>query len=319
MQFSLVKLEVKGYITTQMRKIKNYYFSVTDYIPATTLRGAILAEYYYQKGKLDLNFYASPAYPKDTLPAHYFSPATKRKGRCFAEVKGILSQKEKELDSGDIGKALKLEGEGKPKIGTLIRLVNANSECLDMREGVNYYEQYVPESSILMHVAIDKQTASSYHQMLFAYEYKKFGDQMWTLTSSDSEVIDVINKSYIKVGRGKSRAGSLVRVEKVKDITFDEPKGLSYCLSPCIPLLFGKEFFKVKTINGTQLIIGDTSYYSGWFTTDSLSGQKPVFKTIKEGSLIYVESGKDFNKVMPGGLNFILKIDDLKSLLEKLR
>jgi len=300
----LIKLKVKGHITTQMRRVKSYYFSVTDYIPSTTLRGAILNEYYHQKGKIDENFYVSPAYPLKTAPAHYFSPATQRKGAEFREEKGILRKKDEEFLRGkSVEEILKLKGKGhKPKIGALITFSREEN-------GENVYKGKGGESVILMHVAIDKTSGAAREGMLFAYEYKYF-EELWALASESSEVIDVVKR--IRIGRSKNRVGNYVYIEKVKEVSLEEPKGLSYCLSPCVPSLFEKEFFKAK------LIIGDTSIYSGWFTNDKFSGQKPVFTTLKEGSLVYVEGVSENNKkIMAAGLNFMFKIDDLKSLLDR--
>lgn len=295
MEFILIRLNVNGYITTQMRKIKNYYFSVNNYIPAQTLRGAILAEYYYQKGKIDYNFYSSPAYPVDTAPAHYFSPAINRKSKIYVERKGVLKEKDKE--------ELDMTLEEKPKIGNLITLRGEDGN-------VYKYTEFVPETIIQMHVGIDKQSASNYIGMLYAYEYKKF-DKMWALVSAESDVID--NVSEIKVGRGRNRNGNIVKIEKVKRVELQEPEGLSYCLSPIVPKLFGKEFLRAS------YIIGEETIYSGWFTDKNISGQKPTFKAVKEGSLVYVKERKEFEKLFPAGLNFIFKIQDLKTLLDKVR
>nr|8BMW_M Chain M, CRISPR-associated protein Cas5 (Type III-D) [Saccharolobus solfataricus] len=298
----LIKLKVKGYITTQMRRIRNYYFSITNYIPSTTLRGAILAEYYNQTGKIDENFYVSPAYPIKTAPAHYFSPAKERKGDEFIEVKRILEKKEKEFEANKpIEEIMKLEIDGKhpkPKIGSLITYEGETDK-------ENKYREFSSKSIIQMHVAIDKTSISSYKGMLFAYEYKEF-DEMWAI-ASDSEVIDTVKR--IKIGRGKNRGNKVVDVEKVREVSLDQSKGLLYCLSPCIGSLFGKTFFKAK------YIIGDKSIYSGWFTVDSFSGQKPVFETLREGSLVYVESFSNEKSLMPAGLNFMLRISDLSSIL----
>ncbi|ARM76982.1 hypothetical protein B6F84_00015 [Acidianus manzaensis] len=284
-----------------MRKIKNYYFSVTDYIPSTTLRGAILAEYYYQKGKIDQNYYVSPAYPKSSAPAHYFSPAVSRKSKLFEEEKEILQKKSAEMKEGkSLEEIMKFKSEEtpKPKIGTLI--------TLNKEENEKYlYSQYSSESTIEMHVAIDKDKATSVTNMLYAYEYKKLGE-MWAL-SQPSEIIDVVET--IRVGRGKNRGNKEIQIQKVKEVEFPESEGgLSYCLSQCVTKLFGNQILSAKSI------IGDTSIYSGWFTTDEYSGQKPVFNSIKEGSLIYLD--RINVDLRPAGLNFLLSIKDLHELLK---
>ncbi|AHC52242.1 hypothetical protein SUSAZ_10325 [Sulfolobus acidocaldarius SUSAZ] len=297
MHFVLLKITVNRYITAQLRKVGNYYFSTVDYIPSTTLRGAILAEYYYQKGKIEEDFFVSPGYPINTLPSHYFSPAKDRKDKTFIETKNVLEEKDKVIGEGKISEAMKVEG--KPKIGTLITYKEDNGNQ-------NFYEQFSAESTIQMHVAIDKTSITSYQGMLFAYEYKRFGE-LWAL-AKPSEVIDLVKR--VSIGRSKNRTNNIAEVKKVRDLDLDDPKGLSYCLSQCVPSLFDKKFFDSKAI------IGDTSLYTGWFTTNLISGTKPVLKTLKEGTLIYIDKYYD-SRIMASGLNFILKIRDLKHLLDE--
>ncbi|AAY81340.1 RAMP superfamily CRISPR-associated protein [Sulfolobus acidocaldarius] len=310
MKLQLIKLVVNKYITTQMRKVKNYYFSTTDYIPATTLRGAILAEYYYQKGKIEEDFYVSPAYPQNSAPSHYFSPAEGRKGSEFVEESRILSIKNDEINKGkDMREVMNLGIDKKPRIGVIIKPNEKQKSPNETR-----YIKYTPSSTILMHVAIDKVSASSFHRMLYAYEYLKF-NEMWAL-AKPGDVIDTVEQ--IRIGRSRSRIDSIVKVQKVKEVNLEEPDGLTYCLSPCVPSLLGEKLFEIRKLSsGKTLVIGEESYYTGWFTTDTHSGAKPVFKTMKEGSLVYVEHKGDYSKLMPAGLNFMVKIEDLASLLSK--
>lgn len=307
-KFTLLRLTVNGYITTRTRKIGNYYFSVTDYIPATQLRGAILAEYYYQKGKIDDSFFSSPAFPIDSAPAHYFSPAESRKSSDFVEEKGILRRKSEELEKQALKEVLKLEGEKKPQIGVIIKKKES-----DKHE--TKYIRFSAEAFVSMHVAIEKTLASSYHRMLYAYEYKKF-DTLWAI-AKPSEVIDIIKGSKIRLGRGKNRTNALVTVDVVTEVDLPEPQGLSYCLSQCIPTLFNKQLFTVGKVDGKSVIIGNTSTYAGWFTNDKISGQKPSFVTLNEGTLVYIKDKGNYDELLPAGLNFIFGIDDLDSLLQK--
>jgi|GEM_PF-905030 hypothetical protein len=310
MKFTLLKLTVNGYITTRTRKIGNYYFSVTDYIPATQLRGALLAEYYYQTRKIDQSFFSSPAFPIDSAPAHYFSPAEGRKSREFVEEKGILRRKSEELEKQGktLREVLKLEGEKKPKIGAIIKRKESNKD-------ETRYSHFNSESFISMHVTIEKTLASSYHRMLYAYEYKRF-DTLWAI-AKPSEVIDVIKGNKVRLGRGKNRTNALIIVDVISEIDLPEPHGLSYCLSQCIPSLFGKQLFTVGKADRRSIIIGSTSIYAGWFTNDKISGQKPSFRTLSEGTLVFVKDKGSYSEVFPAGLNFMLGIDDLDSLLQK--
>jgi hypothetical protein len=310
-KFVLLKLTVNGYVMTLARRVKGYYYSLTDYIPSTQLRGALLSEYYYQKGKIDPQFFASPAYPVEAAPSHYFSPAEGRKSKKYLEEKGVLKRKSEELEKGKpLKEVLQLGSGKKPKVGTIIRREETTPTEYK-------YSGFSAESFVSMHVAIDKRLGSSYHGMLFAYEYKKLG-VLWAL-AKPSEVIDVAKSSTLKLGRGKSRSNAEVRVEAVREVDLPEPQGLSYCLSQCVPSLFGKTFFSVGKVEGKSVIIGETSVYSGWFTNDRMSGQKPSFKTLSEGSLVYVKEKGEYDKLLPAGLNFMVSVGDLGSLLDKVR
>mgnify|MGYP001770686388 CR=1 FL=1 len=312
MEVALLKLTVNGYITTLTRRVMNYYFSVTDFVPSTQVRGAILAEYYKQKGKVDMDFFVSPAFPLESAPAHYFSPASGRKSGNFVEKRGILKEKEDELSKGrPLSEVLRLNKDDKPRVGAIIRRVEVDKDSTK-------YTKYTAESAISMNVAIDKTLASARHGMLFAYEYRRFGE-LWAL-ARPSEVLDVVKGGEIRIGRGKNRGNTAVKVQVVREVELPEPEGLVYCLSQCVPSLLGKEFFKVKRDSeGVPIIVGETSTYAGWFTTDSVSGQKPSFRTLSEGTLIYIEEKRNYADLLPAGLNFALSINDLSSLLDRVR
>ena len=312
MEVALLRLKVNGYITTLTRRVMNYYFSVTDYVPATQVRGAILAEYFRQKGRTDVEFFASPAFPLDSAPSHYFSPSRGRKSGEFVEKRDVLKEKEEELSKGrKLGDVLKLGDEEKPRVGTIIMRVEAGRDY-------TRYARFTAESVVSMHVAIDKALASARHGMLFAYEYRRFGE-LWAL-ARPGEVLDAVKGGEVRMGRGKNRGSTAVKVEIVRELDLPEPKGLVYCLSQCVPSLLGREFFKVKRSgDGRQIIIGDTSTYAGWFTGESASGQKPSFRTLSEGTLVYVEESRGYSDLLPAGLNFMLSIEDLSSLLDRVR
>ncbi|QKR01119.1 hypothetical protein GWK48_10550 [Metallosphaera tengchongensis] len=296
-----------------MRRVLNYYFATSSYIPSTTLRGAILNEFYQQKKRVPVDFYASPAYPARGAPAHYFSPASGRKSEGFEEEQGILRRVEEEMkgvkdEKGLLNILSNRVKDMKPKVGTIV-LYEKNEN------GKNKYKEFHSESIVNMHVAIDKRTGSSHHGMLFAYEYKKVME-MWAL-ASPGEVLDVVKASKkILVGRGKMRSGNVVDVEVVRELSdFERPEGLVYCLSQCVPRLFGKEVLMVRRLGDRMLAIGDTSMYTGWFTTDTLRGTRPTFKVMREGTLLFVEEGK--LDLRAAGLNFAFKIPDLGELIKR--
>jgi hypothetical protein len=173
-------------------------------------------------------------------------------------------------------------------------------------EKFNYYEKVFIESSITIHTTISKKLGSSERGMLYSYEYKYF-TKLWAFASDKLEVRE------IKIGKGRSRGFGRAEVIWGKEISFDEIKegDWVYCLSQCIPSLFGRTFFE------PEVILGREDLYTGWFTRENLQGQKPVFKTLSLGSIIKLKKVIDLDYLKPAGLNFIIKIRDLRELLEK--
>ena len=287
----MLELDVRGGITTgQTRRIVNYYLLSKYYIPATTLSGAIMNAILKREGKLR-QIYTSPALPivngKPVVFSHYFSPRVSRKAKDYVEFKGVLRR-------NDVESIEKKFPESKPKVGELI--------VFDREEGgLNYYKQYEPETEVEMEVAIDRVLGSAKKGLLYAYEMLRV-DKMWALSSEGFE-------GEISLGRGKNRYYPTVEVKVRKEVELREIKEgeVVYCLTPCVPTLFGKKFIEFEEI------WGEYSIYSGWFTTDKIAGQKPVFRVLREGSLIRVKRVLD-DRLSYAGLNVVLPIEDLSEV-----
>ncbi|MUM63717.1 hypothetical protein D1867_00245 [Acidianus infernus] len=298
----VIKLKIKEPIAFSSRRIKSYYFSSADYLPAQTIRGAIIAS----KGDYSLldSYYTSPAYPvvgeKPSVPSHAFSPAKSRKCKKYEEEKGILERLKKEGEK--LLKEYPYPVEAKPKVGDLIYLTSED-------EKRNYYEKVEVPSIITQHVAISKKTGSNEGGMLYAYEYKLL-DKVWFLASDDLKLKD------LKIGKGRNRGFGSAEVESVKEIDLEEPKDgdVVYCLSQCLPS-FEKKFFDY------DFIIGKTELYLGWFTRSFdgkiITGQKPVIKVMSPGSLVRLNKIYDLDYLKPAGLNFMIKVSDLGELIKK--
>jgi hypothetical protein len=296
----VIKLKIKEPIAFSSRRIKSYYFSSADYLPAQTIRGAIIDA----KGDYSLldSYYTSPAYPvvdkKPSVPSHALSPAKSRKCKKHLEVKGILER----LKNEGVEKLLvNYPVEAKPKIGDLIYLTSED-------EKYNYYEKVEVPSIITQHVAISKKTGSNEGGMLYAYEYKLL-DEVWFLASDD------LGLKELRIGKGRNRGFGSAEVESVKEVDLNEPKegDVVYCLSQCLPF-FGKTFFDY------DFIIGRTELYLGWFTRYDgklIMGQKPVIKVLSAGSLVKLKKIYDLDYLKPAGLNFMVKISDLGELIKK--
>ncbi|BDC17513.1 hypothetical protein [Acidianus sp. HS-5] len=295
----LIKLSIKEPIAFSSRKIKNYYFSSADYIPAQAIRGALInAKEDYSL--LD-SFYTSPAYPlidgKPAVPSHAFSPAISRKSSEYIEEKGILNKVSKELLDN-----YPYPVEAKPKIGDLIYMTSED-------EKYYHYKKAEVPSVITQHVAISKKYGAGEGGMLYAYEYKLLKG-IWFLSSEDLGI-----KSF-RVGKGRSRGFGSAEVEAVKEVDLGVPKegDVVYCLSQCLPSL-GKTFFDY------DFVIGKTELYLGWFTRvvdgKTVRGQKPVIKVLSAGSLVKLKKIYDLDYLKPAGLNFMVKISDLGELIKK--
>ncbi|QOJ78812.1 hypothetical protein IG193_08705 [Infirmifilum lucidum] len=314
-----------GWLNYSSRRVMNYYLVDRDFIPATTLRGAILAEMYSQKGSVDEDFYTSPAFPvlevgaepgrggasrrlAPTAPPHALVMLKGRKGREAYELEGCIG------DASSYGPLLealkavheklkeKLESEPKPALGGLVA-------PLGKSEDLASYARVSPEATVEMHVAISKRTGSSMKGMLYAYEYKR-APKYWALVA-ETEAADYLKPGVaLRVGRGRSRAPGALRVEKVVGVKAEElaGPGVGYCITPCVPRLFGREVFQAGGA------LGYYDIYNAWFTVDGGSGFKPAFRVLAEGALVEVRERASVD-LRPAGLNLILSIGDLYGLL----
>ncbi len=221
----ILRITPKEPISFYTRAIKTYYFTTKDYIPATTIRGALLEAYLRKNNnnindfyKKSLNFYVSPAFPLNSAPAHPFLPAITRKSEKFMEEPNSLQNLSKNNVSKYLEKTLndikeKSETEEgqypKPKIGTIVKLID--HESTPYRYVSNKFS-----SIINMHVAINKFHGSSEAGMLFAYEYKEVGD-LWAIASEDLE----IDEAYI--GKSRYKGAGKVEIKKIKDYKIQNP------------------------------------------------------------------------------------------------
>ncbi len=315
-----------GWLNYASRRVMNYYLVDKDFIPATTLRGAILAEMYSQKGSVDEEFYTSPAFPvvaleaaagaggsprtAPTAPPHALVMLRDRKSGEAYELEGCLEAASshptllKALEDAYAKLREKLGSEPKPALGRLVALLGKEG-------GLAKYARAAPEATVEMHVAISKRTGSSMKGMLYAYEYKR-APKYWALVA-DTEASDYLKPGVaLRIGRGKSRAPGTLVVERVVDVRVEElaGPGVGYCITPCVPKLFGREVFPAGGA------LGHYDIYNAWFTVDGGSGSKPAFRVLGEGALVEVK-GRPGVDLRPAGLNFILSIRDLYALLSE--
>ncbi|AWR95460.1 hypothetical protein [Acidianus brierleyi] len=300
----ILRITPKEPISFYTRAIKTYYYTTKDYIPATTLRGALLESYLRNSGDLYKkisDFYVSPAFPLNSAPSHPFLPAISRKSEDFVEEPNSLQiknlQNDLERTLNEIKEKYSKDQYPKPKTGTIVKLENTNS--------IPYkYKSFGFNSIINMHVAINKFHGASESGMLFAYEYKEVGD-LWAIASEDLGV----NEAYI--GKSRYKGAGKVEVKKVKEYEIPNPNegDWAYCLSPCIEKFLDKSFFEYEEA------LGKEELYNAWFTYKDLMGRKPLLKVLSPGSIVKIKKIYNIDELKPAGLNFIIKINDLGSFL----
>ncbi|MBW9141912.1 MAG: hypothetical protein K1T65_09585, partial [Candidatus Aramenus sp.] len=188
----------------------------------------------------------------------------------------------------------------KSRPGTIIKLVKYDQSPYE-------FKSVSTKSIINMHVAINKFHASSEAGMLYAYEYKEL-PALWAIASED-----LVKEAF--VGKSRYKGAGKIKIEKIKDyqIRNPEPGSWAYCLSPCIDKLevgnSKKTYFEWETILGKQEI------YNSWFTYKDLLGRKPSLKVISPGSIVKVKEVNEIDELKPAGLNFMMKINDLRSFI----
>ncbi len=302
----ILRIIPKEPVSFYTRAIKSYYFSTKDYVPSTTVRGSLLEAYLRKTSMEDLykkmdSFYVSPAFPVSSAPAHPFLPAISRKSDDFAEepnslqIKSLKEDLQRMLD--EIKEKISKDQYPKPKPGTVVKLTDSNSTPYK-------YKSIKFNSIINMHVAINRTHGSAEAGMLYVYEYKEMGD-LWAIASEDLGV----NEAYI--GKSRYKGAGKVEVKKVKDYKMSYPKDgdWAYCLSPCLDRFLDKTFFEYDEA------LGKEEMYNSWFTYKDLMGRKPLLKVMSPGSIVKVKKIYDLDQLKPAGLNFMIKINDLRSFL----
>ncbi|NON62773.1 hypothetical protein [Acidianus sp. RZ1] len=145
MKVFITRLE--GEINYSSRSYKSYYIIFKDYMPATTIRGAIEYLYLTRFKKIDDKIYTSSAFPiiqnKPTAPAHPFMYRMERKLNDMVEEPMAIVNKTKP-------NFLKVK-ESKPPLGLLV--VESKEEYYHTRQTI--------EEKVEIHVAVCKFTDSS--------------------------------------------------------------------------------------------------------------------------------------------------------------
>ncbi|MEM0235128.1 RAMP superfamily CRISPR-associated protein [Thermofilum sp.] len=213
MKFLEVELEILSpTIVTERRSLRGF-LKALDYIPASTLRGAILSEL-YRRGIVKESFLESErarpsvitsyAYPvvdgRKTYPAHPFMYECK----ICKVVKNYLSEVIEDLEShGHLSKLAHLTCESGH-----VALESLYSKPYP-KEGKNR----VPTSRFLC-TGVSKERGTSEIGMLYEYEAIAPGRKFWATMAVPDELEEHVDGLEVRIGRGISRGFGRSRIIK---------------------------------------------------------------------------------------------------------
>ncbi|MEM4677384.1 MAG: hypothetical protein QXY55_05805 [Candidatus Korarchaeota archaeon] len=213
-------------IITERRSLRGF-LKTLDYIPASTLRGAILSELYrngivgddFLKSERDKpSVIASYAYPvtsdgKKCYPSHPFMYRCKVCGQYENYLDKIIEDLERDGDLERYGELRKL-------IGITCRNGHAALE--------NLYSKYYPSetckvsASRFICTGVNKRRGSSETGMLYEYEAITPGRKFWATLTIPDEIEKYIDGLEIRIGRGISRGFGISKIVKSKVISLRE-------------------------------------------------------------------------------------------------
>jgi len=239
-------LRLESPVALPTRRARLGYLGAPNYIPATTLRGALITAL-YREGMVDENalkseasyptMIVSPAYPladgKESKPAHPFIYQCKQceDSKPFTTeskvFRGILSSEEIELPS-------------ECHHGHRALRMLHPSPVIDNGGGV--LEEVGVKVFRYVAVNISRRRAAAVKGVLYSYELIAGPNEFWATIASRRELD--LNGLLLLVGRGVSRGLGRVKVEKAQKIdlfsaaqTFANPTERPFLLRAMSPLL----------------------------------------------------------------------------------
>ncbi|MEN2974896.1 MAG: RAMP superfamily CRISPR-associated protein [Candidatus Caldarchaeales archaeon] len=232
MELLKIVFETRSPTIVTSKMSKRGYCTPLDYIPPSTLRGALISSLYrseivdkdYLSREAESpNIVTSPAFPLDrgreSYPAHPFIYECK-----IPHEKNGQRFRERYNDGREILQTIK---EGLDiKIRQLCSVGHPSLENLHPRLLIPLKESFEEVKLLTMHfvnTGVNKHRGTSHKGMLFEYEAIVEGVEFWSNISTPEEFVEVFKPGFeFSIGRGVSRGFGKAVIKDVKKINLDE-------------------------------------------------------------------------------------------------
>jgi len=299
LRFLEIEIELISPAIIPSRMTRSGYTRPLDYIPGSTLRGALLATL-YRFGYVDKEMIrreanepsvlSSSAYPIKTIEepttnkalSHYTLPATPTTFRCRICGRTVLNLGRftvQDLSLGEPHLVAECSEHGPMKSLYTMPIYRYGDDI----------RVFKPRTIYTTSVSIHKELGVAMRGMLFSYEAIAEGTKFWArLVVPDYVAEKLPERLNVTIGRGSSRGfgHSSVRIKSSKNITNSETtSGVFISLSPLVPLSrlsYGGCEVRIRGLLGRL-----TRMFSGW---DMLLGRRrPLIKLVKPGAIVRAE------------------------------
>jgi len=214
-------LEILSPTIITERRSPRGFLKTLDYIPASTLRGAILSEL-YRNGIIGDDFLKSER-EKPSVIVSYAYPVTSSGEKCYPSHPFMYKCKVCEEYENYLGKIIE-NLERDEKLKELIDITCKNGHmALE-----NLYSKYYPSetgkvpASRFICTSVSKKRGSSEIGMLYEYEAITPGRKFWATLAIPDKIEKYIDELEIRIGRGISRGFGLSKIIKSKVVSLKD-------------------------------------------------------------------------------------------------
>jgi hypothetical protein len=332
LRFREIYFRLKSPAIVTERRTERGYKGALSYIPASTLRGALLSSLFYHGGlsvdrltreKDNPTLFCTPAFPsggEKSWPSHPFLFKCKVCGTLVSTTEEVLSQ----MESGNEPSLRFTCPEGHMALeGIHPRFVFPSEKKMANVE---------PFSSVS--VAINKDRAASEGGLLFEYDAIAAGQKFWARIGYEDDLPDLFNKGFeFWIGRGISRGFGWTEITDAKNVDLrQEAESLRGSIVSGRTVLYALShlFFSGSTSFPKELDLGEISrrigtgaggkvllkrvygratiYDSGW---DMVKGEgRPMLKALCPGSLVEASVSSDTSLEALAALSIIGTVEE---------
>ncbi len=296
LKFLEVEIKLLSPTIIPSKMTRNGYIRPLDYIPGSTLRGALLTALYrlgyvddetIKQEATEPSVLSTPAYPVKTLEESVTNkvllyrtlPATPTTFRCKICGKTVFSLSIWDPSSEEPHLMVEC-----PRHGPMKSLY-----ALPVYKHGDNIRIYRPRIIHATSVSIHKELGVAMKGMLFSYEAIAEGTRFWArLAMPDYIAKKLPDRLNVSIGRGSSRGfgSSSVKIKHCEDLAGHETtSGVFISLSPLIPLSrfsYGGCEVKISKVLGRSM-----KTLSGW---DMLLGRhRPLIELVKPGAVVKAE------------------------------